>query len=50
MPAIIDNGANFKRDEELLEQDHLMLWKSCTRHYIDLMMMDIGKFEIMKKV
>ncbi|XP_074587443.1 uncharacterized protein LOC141843279 [Curcuma longa] len=49
--VITDNGANFKRAGELLEQKHQTLfWTPCAAHCIDLMMADIGKLDIVKKI
>ncbi|XP_042375861.1 uncharacterized protein LOC121969699 [Zingiber officinale] len=49
--VITDNGANFKRAGELLEQKYQTLfWTPCAAHCVDLMMADIGKLDIVKKV
>ncbi|XP_042458383.1 uncharacterized protein LOC122042370 [Zingiber officinale] len=49
--VITDNGANFKRAGEMLEQRYRTLfWTPCAPHCIDLMMTDIGKLDIVKKV
>ena len=49
--VITDNGANFKRAGELLEQRYQTLfWTPCAAHCIDLMMADISKLDIVKKV
>ncbi|XP_042448992.1 uncharacterized protein LOC122033909 [Zingiber officinale] len=49
--VITDNGANFKRAGEILEQRYQTLfWTPCAAHCIDLMMADIGKLDIVKKV
>lgn len=49
--VITDNGSNFKRARELLEQDYqILFWTPCAIHCIDLMMADIDKLDIVKKV
>lgn len=48
---VIDNVANFKRARELLDQQHsILFWIPLATHCVDLMMADMDKLDIVKKV
>jgi len=49
--VIIDNGSNYVLAGTFLEEKILHLyWTSCASHCIDLMLKDIGKLPLIKKI